>query len=149
MKKLTLVLLVVILCLSLVGCNGTVTPETNTDKVEIKAVLQNFFLAINDQNWSGAKGYCVYGSDAWFIIESIEDAMDTLYYYYYVVTINCFVNISNVSVNGNYGSAKVAGNIVMTADGYSETESINSTFDLQKIGNNWQIYDNQGGYLRK
>jgi len=144
MRKLTLVFLVMILCLSLVGCNGngTVTPGTDTDKIEIKAVLQNFFLAINGQNWIEAKGYCVYGSDAWFIVESIEDAMDTLYYYYYVVTINCFVNISNVSVNGNYGSAKVAGNIVMTADGYSETESINSTFDLQKIGNNWQIYDN-------
>ena len=33
MKKLTLVFLVVILCLSLAGCNGTVTPETNADKV--------------------------------------------------------------------------------------------------------------------
>ncbi len=140
MKKLTLVLLVVILCLSLIGCNGTVTPETNTDKVEIKAVLQNFFLAINDQNWSKAKGYCIYGSDAWFIIESIEDAMDTLYYYYYVITINCFVNISNVSVNGNYGSAKVTGSIVTTADGYTETLSINSTYNLQKIGNSWKLY---------
>ena len=142
MKKLTLVFLVVILCLSLAGCNGTVTPETNADKVEIKSVLQNFFLAINDQNWSKAKGYCVYGSDAWYIIENIVDAMDTLNIYYYVVTINCFVNISNESVNGNYGSAKVAGNIVMTADGYTETESINSTFQLQKIDNDWKIYDN-------
>ena len=142
MKKSTLVFLVMILCLSLVGCNGTVTPGTDIDKVEIQAVLQNFFLAINGQNWSEAKGYCIYGSGAWFIIESIEDAMDTLYYYYYVVTINCFVNISDVSVNGNYGSAKVTGTILMTADGYSESESINSTYDLQKIGNNWQIYDN-------
>jgi len=142
MKKLTLVFLVVILCLSLAGCNGTVTPETNADKVEIKSVLQNFFLAINDQNWSKAKGYCVYGSDAWYIIENIVDAMDTLNIYYYVVTINCFVNISNESVNGNYESAKVAGNIVMTADGYTETESINSTFQLQKIDNDWKIYDN-------
>ena len=142
MKKLTLVFLVMILCLSLVGCNGTVTPGTDTDKIEIKAVLQNFFLAINDQNWSKAKGYCVYGSDAWFIIESIEDAMDTLYYYYYVVTINCFVNISNMAVNGNYGSAKVTGNILMTADGYIESESINNTYYLQKVGSNWQIYDN-------
>ena len=68
--------------------------------------------------------------------------MDTLNIYYYVVTINCFVNISNESVNGNYESAKVAGNIVMTADGYTETESINSTFQLQKIDNDWKIYDN-------
>lgn len=142
MKKLTLIFLIMILCLSLVGCNGTVTPGTDTDKIEIKAVLQNFFLAINDQNWSKAKGYCVYGSDAWFIIESIEDAMATLYYYYYVVTINCFVNISNVSVNGNYGSAKVTGSVLITADGYSESENINSTYNLQKIGNNWKIYDN-------
>ena len=142
MKKLTLVFLVMILCLSLVGCNGTVTPGTDTDKIEIKAVLQNFFLAINDQNWSEVKGYCVYGSDAWFIVESIEDAVDTLLIYYYVVTINCFVSISNASASGNYGSAKVTGTLVMTADGYSESESINSTYHLQKIGNNWQIYDN-------
>ena len=142
MKKLTLVFLVMILCLSLVGCNGTVTPGTDTDKIEIKAVLQNFFLAINNQNWSEAKGYCVYGSDALFIVESIEDAVDTLNLYYYIVTINCFVNISNVSASGNYGSAKVSGSVVIIADGESESESINSTYDLQKIGNNWQIYDN-------
>jgi len=142
MKKLTLVFLVMILCLSLVGCNGTVTPGTDTDKIEIKAVLQNFFLAINNQNWSEAKGYCVYGSDALFIVESIEDAVDTLNLYYYIVTINCFVNISNVSASGNYGSAKVSGTVVMTADGYSESESLNGTYYLQKIGNNWKIYDN-------
>ena len=142
MKKLTLVFLVMLLCLSLTGCNGTVTPGTDIDKVEIKAVLQNLFLAINDQNWSKAKGYCVYGSDAWYIIENIEDAVDTLNFYYYIVTINCFVNISNVSASGNYGSAKVSGTVVMTADGYSESENLNGTYYLQKIGNNWQIYDN-------
>ena len=142
MKKLTLLFLVILLCLSLVGCNGTVTPGTDTDKIEIKAVLQNFFLAINNQNWSEAKGYCVYGSDALFIVESIEDAVDTLNLYYYIVTINCFVNISNVSASGNYGSAKVSGTVVMTADGYSESESLNGTYYLQKIGNNWKIYDN-------
>jgi hypothetical protein len=52
------------------------------------------------------------------------------------------VNISNVSVNGNYGSAKVTGTVVMIADRDSESESINSTYNLQKVGNNWQIYDN-------
>ncbi len=47
-----------------------------------------------------------------------------------------------MSASGNYGSAKVTGTVLMTADGYSESENINSTYDLQRIGDSWKIYDN-------
>ena len=141
-RKLFLLIVVLVLSMFLVGCSGggMVTPETDTDKVEIEAVVQNFFLAINDQNWSEAEGLCIYGSDMWFFVESIKDAMNTLYIYYNVVTINCFVNITNVTVNGIYGTAKVTGQIMATADGYVEVEDIDGTFKLQKIGNNWKLY---------
>ena len=141
-RKYFLVVLVLIIAMFLVGCSGggTVTPETDTDKVEIEAVVQNFFLAINDQNWSEAEGLCIYGSDMWFFVESIKDAMNTMYIYYNVVTINCFVNITNVTVNGDYGNAKITGQIMATGDGEIAVEDINGTFYLQKIGNNWKLY---------
>ncbi len=136
--KSLFIILFLISVILLSGCAGVVTPAT--DEAKVKSVIQNFFLAINDQNWSKAKSYCVYGSDVWFIVMSIEDAMNTLYYYYNLITINCFINISNITVNGSYGSAKVTGSMVVTADGYIETEDISGIFHLQKIGNNWKIY---------
>jgi len=36
-------------------------------------------LAINDQNWSKAKSYYVYGSDAYYKVCYIEDEFNTLH----------------------------------------------------------------------
>ena len=62
-RKLFLVVLVLILVIFLVGCSGggIVTPAT--DEAKVKSVIQDYYLAINDQNWSKVKSYCVYGSD--------------------------------------------------------------------------------------
>ena len=136
-KKYFLVVLFLILAMFLSGC-GIVTPAT--DEAKVKSVIQDFFLAINDQDWSKAKNCCVYGSDIYYATHVLEDAVNTLYQYASIVTITCFINISNVSVNGSYASAYLSGSITITADYYSESESVSGYCYLQKIGNSWKLY---------
>ena len=139
-KKYYFVILFLVLAIFLTGCSGggIVTPAT--DEAKVKSVLQDYFLAINDQNWSKAKNCCVYGSDRYYATSVLEDAVNTLYQYATTVTITCFVNISNVSVNGSYASAYLSGSMVITADYYSDSGSASGYYYLQKVGSSWKIY---------
>ncbi len=137
-KKYFFVILFLILAIFLVGCNGVVTPAT--DEAKVKSVIQDYYLAINDQNWSKAKNCCVYGSDQYYRVSLMEDAANTLQQYYGTVTITCFADISNVSVNGSYASAYIDVIVVVTAGIYYDTYSDSGYLYLQKIGNNWKLY---------
>ena len=139
-RKYYFVILLLILAIFLSGCSGggIVTPAT--DEAEIKSVIHEYFLAINDQNWSKAKSYCVYGSDRYYATCVLEDAINALYQYYGSVTITIFVTISDVSVSGSYATAYGNGTMVIIAGYYSESGSASATYYLQKIGNSWKIY---------
>ena len=139
-RKLFLVVLVLILAIFLSGCadGGIVTPAT--DEAKIKSVIHEYFLAINDQNWSKAKSYCVYGSDRYYATCVLEDAINALYQSYGSVTITIFVTISDVSVSGSYATAYGNGTMVIIAGYYSESGSASATYYLQKVGNSWKIY---------
>jgi len=128
----------------LVGCGGSGIVTPATDEAKAKSVIQDYFLAINDQNWSKAKNCCVYGSDRYYATCVIEDAINTLYQYAPTVTITCFVTISDVTINGSYAEAFGSGTIVITADYYSESESASGYYYLQKVGNNWKIDSSEG-----
>jgi len=129
------------LVMFLVGCSGggIVTPAT--DEAKVKSVIQQYSLALNDQDWSEAKSYCVYGSDAYYSVCVKEDAVQVLYQYCNVVSLIYFVDIINVDINGNYADAYVNVHSVITACGYAENNNINQTAYLQKIGNDWKFYD--------
>ena len=137
-KKCFFVILFLILAIFLVGCNGGVTPAT--DEAKVKSVIQDYYLAINDQNWSKVKNYCVYGSDQYYKVSVMEDAANMVQQYYGTLNITCFANISNVSLNGNYASAYIAVTIVVTAGYYYDVASDSGYLYLQKIGNNWKLY---------
>jgi len=138
-RKYFLIVLFLILAIFLSGCgSGIVTPAT--DEAKIKSVINEYFLAINDQNWSKAKNCCVYGSDRYYATCVLEDAINALYQSYGSVTITIFVTISDVSVNGSYASAYGNGTMVIIAGYYSESGSASATYYLQKIGNIWKIY---------
>jgi hypothetical protein len=141
-KKYFLVVLFLTLAIFLSGCGGIVTPAT--DEANVKSVLNEYFLAINDLNWGKAKGYCVYGSDQYYSTSGFEDAANLLEQYYGSVNVTCFTNISNVSVDGSDASAFVSINLVVTAGYDYASDSISGNYYLQKIGNNWKIYDGQG-----
>jgi uncharacterized protein YceK len=139
MKRKSLFLIVfMILAVFLSGCNGVITPAT--DEAKVKSVIHEYFLAINDQNWSKAKSYCVYGSDRYYATCVLEDAINALYQSYGSVTITIFVTISDVSVSGSYATAYGNGTMVIIAGYYSESGSASATYYLQKVGNSWKIY---------
>lgn len=136
-RKYFLVVLFLTLAIFLSGCGGIVTPAT--DETKIKSVIYDYFLAINDQNWSKAKNCCIYGSDRYYATCVMEDGVNALAQYGNV-TITCFVNISDVSVNGSYASVYGDGTVTITAGYYSDSESASGYYYLQKIGNTWGIY---------
>ena len=136
-KKYFLVVLFLILAMFLVGC-GVVTPDT--DEAKVRIVIQDYYLAINDQNWNKVKDCCVYGSDQYYKVSLMEDAVNALQQYYGIVTITCFANISNVSVYGSYASAYINVTVVVTAGYYYDSASDYGYLYLQKIGNSWKLY---------
>lgn len=139
-RKYFSIILVLILAIFLSGCgsSGIVTPAT--DEAKVKNVIQDYYLAINDQNWNKVKSYCIYGSDQYYKVSLMEDTANTLQQYYGTVTITCFANISNVSVYGSYASAYIDVNVIVTAGYYYDTYSDSGYLYLQKVGSNWKLY---------
>ena len=137
-SKFFLIILFLVLAIFLVSCGGVVTPVTNEAK--IKSVINEYFLALNDQNWSKAKSYCVYGSDIYYATCQMEDLANTLHLYCNIITVNAVVNIYNVSIYGNYSQAYCYFTYIITYCGYYESDSGYVYYYLQKIGNNWKLY---------
>jgi hypothetical protein len=137
-RKCLLILTILVLAIFLSGCaGGIVTPST--DEAKIKSVINEYFLALNDQNWSKAKSYCVYGSDIYYNTCEIEDLVNNLYLYCNLITINVYADIQNVSIDGNYSQVYCYGSIIVSACGYYDSDSGYYYYDLQKIGNTWKI----------
>ena len=98
------------------------------------------FLALNDQNWSKAKSYCVYGSDQYYAVCQAEDLANTAYSFCNQVTVNFVVNIIDVSISGSYSQVHSYVSYLITYCGYYEADEGNSYLDLQKVGNSWKLY---------
>jgi len=138
-RKYSLIILFLILAIFLNGCSiGIVIPDTNEAKV--RSVVQGYYSALNNQNWNKAKSYCVYGSEKYYKTCMIEDKINTLYFYCNFVTINTYVDISNVSIYGNYSQVYCYISAVIRACGYSDSTSGYGSLYLQKIGNSWRLY---------
>jgi len=127
-RKYFLVVLFLILAIFLSGC-GMVTPAI--DKIKIKATIQNYAFALNNQDWDRAKSYCVYSSDAYFMVETYE-----FYVNYYNVESFAFKidEIRDIEINGNYAQAYI--HTVATIGSWNEY------IGLQKVNNIWKIYFN-------
>jgi hypothetical protein len=138
-KAYFLVILFLILAIFLSGCGGgLVTPAT--DEAKVKSVIQDWSLAINAQNWNKALSYCVHGSDAYYGVCQLRDAIDSLNQYCSVVTINVLVTNMRVSIYGSYANVSCYVDIVISSCGYVGSESIYGNLTLQKVGNNWKLY---------
>ena len=138
-KKYFLIVLLLMLTIFLSGCSiGIIIPAT--DEVIVKSVIQEYYLAINDQNWSKAKYYCVYGSDQYYKVSLMEDVVNILWQYYGTATITCFANIYNVSVYGNYASAYIDVIVVLTAGYYYDSYDDSGYLYLQRSSNSWKLY---------
>jgi len=140
-RKYCFAILFLALVIFLTGCSGggIVTPS-GPDEAAVKSVINEYYLAINDQNWGEAKSYCIYNSDKYYKTCQIEDMVNTGYQYCNIVTINIIVDIKNVSINGDYAQAPCDISIIISYCGYFESDTVSGTLHLQKIGNTWKLY---------
>ena len=126
-KKYFLVILFLILAIFLNGCGGLVTPDT--EEAKVKNTIQNYALAMSNQDWNRAKSYCIYNSYAYFMVEAIEYLAD-----YYGVGVFTYKigKIRDIEVDGDYAQANI--HIVSTIGVWNEY------IYLQKINSVWKIY---------
>ena len=138
-RKYFLLILVLVLAIFLSGCIPTSPGTTSEDETNVKSVIYEYFLAIGYQNWSKAKSYCVYGSDRYYATAAMEQFANDLAQYG-GGTISCIVDISSVSITGNYAQAYISLDIIFSYGGYYDSESGSAYYYLQKVGNDWKIY---------
>jgi len=103
------------------------------------SIVLPYFLALNDQNWSKAKSYCVYDSEAYYDTCDLEGKINTFIDQYTSATITFLVTISNVTITGSDASAYGSGTVVITTGSNSVSESASGNCYLQKVDNNWKI----------
>lgn len=135
-SKYFLVTLFLILAIFLTGCGIT----SVNDEAKIKSVIQDWRLAINAQSWNEALSYCVYGSEAYYFVYQLRDEVNSLDQYCSVVTINFSITDMQVSIYGNYAEVSCYGYFLITGCGVTEGGSWYAVNYLQKIGNNWKLY---------
>ncbi|MCK4448130.1 MAG: hypothetical protein KAW56_13745 [Candidatus Marinimicrobia bacterium] len=141
-KKYSLLVLSLILAMFLSGCVvGIIIPAT--DEAKVKNVINEYFLAINDQNWNKAKSYCIYGSNVYYETYNLEQQINDLILQYGFVIIYFFVNdISNISIHdGNYAEAYIDITLDISFGNISDSSDKVGYIYLEKIGNTWKIYD--------
>ena len=136
-RKCFLVVLVLLLAIFLSGC-GIVLPAT--DEAKIKSVINEYCLALNNQDWSKAKSYCVYGSDPYNSVCEMEADTNNAYLSCDMITINAVIDIQSVSINVNYATVSAYASILVTGCGGYYAEEGDGTLTLQKVGNSWKLY---------
>lgn len=141
MKKLALLILVVVLLLGLMGCEAF-TPISEEEKAE--SVVYDYFEAFNELDWDKAKSCCVSGSDMYNDTLQAQATLESFGDY----SCEIIISITGTSVNGNYAEVyfDLASTTVVVGTNeintFSETRE-NVTCYLQKVGNNWKIYDSE------
>ncbi len=144
-----LLLTFLVLAIFLTGCaGGVVTPLT--DEAKIKNVIQELCLALSDQNWSKAKSYCVYGSETYNRLVELEELWndgvilieECVGGSFYVDAINYIVDIGAININGEYAEAYT----YLTSTLIFDNNIIEEYYEegwllLQRINNNWKLYD--------
>ncbi|MBA7515725.1 hypothetical protein ES705_07768 [subsurface metagenome] len=142
MKKLYfLAILFLILAMFLTGCG--VTPETEESK--INSVIQEYFLALSNQDWDRARNYCVIGSDFYFatvqLQNDIEGLLNTA-----KVSLYFIIEILDTVIICDYAKVTLDGTMIIIVDGIPDEYPIyGQTCSLQKIGNNWKMYSDLNG----
>jgi uncharacterized protein YceK len=158
-RKYLLILTILVLAIILSGCaSGIVTPDTNEAK--IRSIINEYFSALNDQNWSKAKSYCIYGEDLYYDVIQWESVVNTLYSYCNIVNVNILVDILDVNTQlyilDVLDSVECCVQCVITdlstdCDNYINNASAYLVYlHLEKVGNSWKLtfkHDAEGNLM--
>ncbi len=140
-KKYCIVIICLFLLFALSGCTGVPnTPGASTEEDTVKSIVYSFYSALSDGNWSKAQNYCVYGSDAYYVVSQFKNLSNTAHAMCSTVIIDFYVFVTDVSVVGTYAEADCQVSVFITGCGSSDTQNESGTMTLQKIGNSWKLY---------
>ncbi len=111
------------------------------DEAKIKSVINEYFWALNDLNWSKAKNCCVYGSKMYDIVSVFKEAYDYMSSSSGVIIIDVTVDdILNVSIDGEYSKAYCYYSFSLNVYHGDYERKINYGYiNLQKVGNIWKL----------
>jgi len=112
---------------------------TESDEIKIENAINGFVQAFNDKDWDKARSYCVYGS-------VVYNEMNELEQHYYddpssVADHTVIHYISPININGQYAEAYAYFTTVFIYNGEVEEITAGQWQYLQKIVNDWKIYD--------
>ena len=140
-KKNCSIIFLLIFVLLLTGCGSGVPtyPGISTDEARARMVINEYFLAISNQNWNKARSYCVYGGTRYYTTTQIESIINSYRLYCSVVTINVFPEIISTRVYGNYAEVYFYYSMTVSACGDFDSDSSYTTYGLQRVGNSWKL----------
>lgn len=117
------------------GCGGT----SISDQVKIENVINDCFLAIRNQEWDKAKGYSIYNSNFYDFVSGLEDIVTNanLDHEY---TLEVFLTIDEIAINGNYATVNGSILFIETMDGEVWEDGGEETLHLEKVNNSWKLF---------
>lgn len=136
-----LVVLFLILAVFLSGCNRGEVVTPTIDEIKIRNIIQEYCLAITNQDWSGAKSYCIQNSDIYNDICRIEDLADEAFLGDYIIEFRLTIYISDVFINGNYSQVDCWIFFEIEYPEYPDDyySDYGHYLYLQKVGNSWKL----------
>jgi hypothetical protein len=140
LKPIIFILLSVLIAV-FAGCAGT---ALSPDEIKITNAIYGFFQAISDQDWDGARSYCVYESTAYNDVNDIEELWYSNSEETEEIDIEFIVeDIDAIIITGEYAEAYVCVNARILYNGEIVEDSPGEILFvyLQKIGDSWKLYN--------
>ena len=106
-KKIILLVFVVFLTLTLIGCSGVtpIIPDGNQEE-EAKEIINNYWSALSNKQYKLAKTYCILYGDAYYAVEGYQNMFD-----YNYMTLNWIPYINWVNIIGSKATVNI--NIIL------------------------------------
>jgi len=139
MKKIILLVLIILLVFTLIGCSGIIVPPLPHDKADILIMMNDYLLAMSNREYELAKTYCVLNGNAYQAVEVYQNVP-----YIDSSTLIFTAYLNYLETNGN--NAEINIDLTLTATVCfddicsSESETINNTsMYLIKINDIWKL----------
>ena len=129
----TIIILLFALILMLSGCGPI------SDEAQITSVINGIAQGLSDEDWDKLRSYCVDGS---VVYNEINEAEQTYYNNPSDIADHTVIHyVSPIIINGQYAEAYVYFTSVFIYYGEVEEFTAGQWQYLQKIGNDWKLYD--------
>lgn len=151
-RKCFLLVVILVLAMFLVGCSGIGLPDTEvpvTDEEKIENVINDYFLALNEQDWDKAKSLCVIDSIWYDFVSDFERAVNENINDTYILEYS--LSISRIYITGctckKIGIVFGEFFISLTKNGELQGFEEWGIITLHKSDNDWQLFSDGYGLI--